>query len=323
MQRRFEQEVSSAAVVMSFDFEMRWGVHDLYGLNFDGYRRNLESCRPVVLATLNLLSERKLCATWATVGALGVNDWNDYFSCAPPPPEYVDPHLAVRKEYASMDPDGIFHFAPDLIRQIVQTEGQELGNHSFSHLYFREPGVRQDDFFADMAAVENLFKARFGVVPVSLVYPRNQSAFTDQLNKTSIKKWRGSEPAWFYDCTSTKQNTMFPRALRLVDSLNPWAFRASPCESEVVRASMFVRFSLPESLWKLQIMRIRNEIKALQQDDVFHLWWHPHNVRFDLRRGLPRLTQILDIVAETCMARKIASRSMKDCKHVPMQVANH
>ena len=37
---------SSKKIIISIDFEMRWGVHDLYGLNIDQYRKNLENSRP-------------------------------------------------------------------------------------------------------------------------------------------------------------------------------------------------------------------------------------------------------------------------------------
>lgn len=318
-----EQKGGYPSVVLSFDFEMRWGVHDVYGLDFDSYRTNLENCRPVVLSTLNLLAERKLRATWATVGALGLNDWDEYFSIAPPPPAYLDANLAVRKEYADLDPSGTLHFAPDLIRQIVQTEGQELGSHSFSHLHFRELGVLPADFLADMSAVEKLFKARFGVVPVSLVYPRNQSAFIDLLGQTSIGIWRDSEPAWFYDCNARRTNTLLPRALRLIDSINPWVKRASKPEKGVVRASLLVRFGLPEPLWQLQLKRIRNELSGLAPGEVFHCWWHPHNVGFELKAGIDRLRQVLDLIAEACATNKIISMNMKDCytsmRNYPLQ----
>lgn len=317
MEKNPDHRDCPASVVLSFDFEMRWGVHDVYGLNFNGYRKNLENCRPVVLSTLKLLAERNLRATWATVGALGSNNWDEYFSLAPPPPSYIDPRLAVRKEYADLDPDGILHFAPDLIHQIVQTKGQELGSHSFSHLYFREPGVTATDFLADMAAVEKLWKERFGVVPISLVYPRNQSAFVNLLDQTSIGIWRGSEPAWFYDCTSQRSNTLLPKALRLVDSINPWVRRASRLKRGMVRASLFVRFELPEPLWRLQLKRIRNELLGLAPGEVFHCWWHPHNVGFEIKAGMARLTQVIDLIAESCITNKIVSTNMKGC-HINM-----
>ena len=67
-------------VVISVDFEMRWGVHDIHGLDIDAYRENLENVRDVVPRMLSMFSERKLRVTWATVGALALNSWDEYFS---------------------------------------------------------------------------------------------------------------------------------------------------------------------------------------------------------------------------------------------------
>jgi len=303
----------SASVVMSFDFEMRWGVHDLYGLNFDSYRENLENCRPAVKEMLNLLTERNLRATWATVGALAMNGWDDYFSNAPPVPAYQDENLVVRREYADMDPDGKFHFAPDLVSEIAKADGQDLGSHSFSHLYFREKGVTENDFIADMAAVERVWKERFDDIPSSLVFPRNQSAFLDKLNKTSIKMWRGNESAWFYDCMTKNTNTILPRAYRLIDSINPLTSRASKLSDGMVRTSIFVRFGLSDLLWKFQVKKIESEIKNLSAGEVCHLWWHPHNLGSNFKRSIKRLTQVLDIVSESCLKKDINSLNMKDC----------
>lgn len=300
------------AVVLSFDFEMRWAFHDVYGLNIDGYRRNLENCRPAVVAMLDLLKERNLRATWATVGALGATSWTEYFSLAPPPPAYAEHGLAVRKEYADVDPRGRLHFAPDLIERILATPGQELGSHSFSHLYFREPGVTGDDFVADMAAVEALWGARFGVVPKSLVYPRNQIAFAELLGRTSIVQYRSPEPAWFYDCTSRAQNGLLPRALRLVDSVNPWASRASRRTGMMLPASLFVRFDLPEWMWRLQVRRLANEIERLAPGEILHCWWHPHNVGADLDRGVGRFAQVFDVISRACGTGRIRSCAMDD-----------
>ncbi len=303
---------ASRSVVISIDFEMRWGVPDIHQLDFNAYRRNLENSRPAVQASLAMLAERNLRATWATVGALGARNWEEYWSLAPQMPAYGDPRLAVRKEYAGLDRAGRLHFAPDLVAAIARTPGQELGSHSFSHLYFREPGIRPEDFVADLKAVENLWRERFGVTPVSLVYPRNQSAFTDLLGATSIKTWRGPEPAWFYDRNTRRDNTTLARMLRLLDGVVPLFRRASRPEGRMLRAGMFVRFGLPEALWRLHLAKIGYELRRLGPGESLHLWWHPHNLGSDLPVGLKRLRQVLDRLSGACSAGGVASKSMGD-----------
>ena len=144
------------SVVISLDFELRWGLHDKLGTNMQVYRQNLVGVQEVVPALLRLLSNRKLRATWACVGALGCANWDDYFSKAPAPPRYHNPRLAPDPRYADLDPDGRLHFAPDLLQLVKDTPGQELGTHTFSHIYMQEPGITSEDVAADLRAVSLL-----------------------------------------------------------------------------------------------------------------------------------------------------------------------
>ena len=103
-------------VVVSLDFELRWGIHDVYGLDFDAYRQNIEQVRHAVPALVTLLVEHGICATWATVGAIGCLSWDEYFKRAPAPPRYIRSCLAIDPRYAELDPDGTLHFAPGRTR---------------------------------------------------------------------------------------------------------------------------------------------------------------------------------------------------------------
>lgn len=299
-------------VVLSLDFEMRWGVHDIYGLDFDLYRENIENVRLTVPILLKLFKERSLKATWATVGALCLSGWQEYYQRAPQNPDYLNKNLRIKEEYASLDPDGLLHFAPDLVDQVVATEGQELGNHSFSHIYFREPGVTKYNFLNEMKVVEQIWDERYGLKPVSLVFPRNQSAFLNCLKETSIKIWRGTEPTWYHGRNTQENNSKIPKLLRLIDSVNCLKQNASSIKGNMSRAGLFVRFNLPEGLWKLHIKRIYSEIRHLLPGDVFHLWWHPHNLGGNMKVRIPRLIQVLDLIAEGCSSKRVLSKSMKE-----------
>src|SRR2546421_9138567 len=114
-----------------------------------------------------------------------------------------------------MDPHGVLHFAPELMKAILQTDGQELATHTFSHLFLREKGVTRRDAEADLAAAVRLHLERFGSAPVSLIFPRNQPAFIDVVRASSIKIWRGNARAWYYECEDSEHNGFLPRALKL------------------------------------------------------------------------------------------------------------
>jgi len=300
-------------VVISLDFEMRWGMHDKLGLQKDAYRENIENERLIVVPELlKLFKDRNVRVTWATVGALGCHNWDEYFSRAPQPPKYHNTSFAINPRYADFDPDGELFFAPELLKAISETPGQELGTHTFSHIFLREPGITDKDFEADLEAVSKLWVEHFGASPKSLVFPRNQCAFIDVLRTSSIRIWRGNEIPWYYNCNETATNLKFPRLLRLVDALNPFVRRASILSGDMTRSSLFLRINLSDFAWRLHFERIKSELKSLQSGDIFHIWWHPHNLGKETSLRLSRIEQLLDAIAGKNEHGQLTSQNMGD-----------
>jgi hypothetical protein len=281
-------------VVWSLDFELRWGMHDLLGLDFGCYRKNLEGAREAVPRLLSLFTSRGVRATWATVGALACRNWDDYFRRAPMPPRYVNRQLAIDPRYADLDPAGTLHFAPDLVALIAKTEGQELGTHTFSHLFLGELGVMSADAAADHAATLALFRECFDITPISLVFPRNQIAFLAQYRAQGISVWRDNESSWYYQLTRHTNHPVV-RVLRAMDAVTPWRTRGGSFSDGRCPSTLFVRAYLPESLWKLHLARIAAEAGGIKQG-VLHFWLHPHNLGADVSSGLQRIEQVLDII---------------------------
>jgi peptidoglycan/xylan/chitin deacetylase (PgdA/CDA1 family) len=299
-------------VVISLDFEMRWGVHDVYGLDIDAYRANLEAERTVIPALLRLFADHQVRTTWATVGAIGCSGWQEYFDRAPPAPAYADSRFAVKAAYADIDPDGTLHFAPDLMRAILQTPGQELGTHTFSHVFLRERGVTAQDAAADLAAATRLHEERFDGVPRSLVFPRNQPAFIGVVRTSSVRIWRGNAAPWYYDCEDSEHNGLLPRALKLIDAFNPLTKRAARLVGDMNRASLFLRLNLPAPAWGAHVYRIRAELDALKADEILHLWFHPHNLGTDIPRGLGRIEEVVSLIQERQTSGSLRSATMSD-----------
>jgi hypothetical protein len=211
-----------------------------------------------------------------------------------------------------MDPEGVLHFAPALMRAILETPGQELGTHTFSHLFLRERGVTAQNAAADLAAAQNLHRERFGSSPLSLVFPRNQPAFIEVVRASSVKIWRGNAAAWYYDCEDSEHSGPLPRALRLVDAFNPFTQRAALLLGDMNRASLFLRLNLPPGAWQLHVRRITAQLDALRDNEIFHIWFHPHNLGTNLARRLARVEQIVALVAERQHAGGVQSCSMED-----------
>lgn len=301
-------------IVISLDFEMRWGLYDILGKNRDAYRKELEDVREVVPATLSMFAERGLKATWATVGALACRDWNEYFRRAPQPPKYLKKHMRLTEEYAEVDPDGELHFAPDLIEMVRNTPGQELGTHTFSHICMKEPGITGDDVAADLQAFQMLWREKYGHQAVSIAFPRNQVAFLDVVRKAGIRVWRENEDAWYYRgrTTGSVSESTVVRGLRLIDDVNPLLRRSSPMVGGATRSTMFIRFNLPQVMWELHMQRLRNEVRKLRSGEVLHIWWHPHNVGGNLKERLNRVKSVCDVLAVAVRRRGLVSACMSD-----------
>jgi len=197
---------------------------------------------------------------------------------------------------ASIDPSGRLHFAKDLVDLVARTPGQELGSHTFGHVYVREPGFTRDDAISDTEAMVRLFRDRWNTVPRSLVFPRNQTAFQDVLTARGIIAWRDNPQTFYWAATTSTEQSKAARALRLADAFAPLGRRAAPVAAQ--RASYFVRLNLPPSLWRLHVRRIVREAKQLRPDEALHLWWHPHNLGATPRASVNRIAALLDALRD-------------------------
>src|SRR6266511_3267656 len=108
------------AFVCSLDFELLWGVRDLYPRN-------------------------DVHATWATVGFVFASCRDELRAYWPAEqPAYADPGLSPYADPVGRDErDDPLRFGASLVEAIRATPGQEIGTHTFSHYYCLEPGDRK------------------------------------------------------------------------------------------------------------------------------------------------------------------------------------
>jgi hypothetical protein len=286
----------TAALVISLDFELRWGLLDILGDDVQRYRANLEGVREAVPRLLEAFVERGVHATWAVVGALACDGWDEWHERSPLFPRYEDPALSWREGHRRLDPSGRLYFAPELVELVMRTPGQEVGSHTFNHVYALEPGFTRNDAEADARAMVRLFDDKWRSVPRAHVFPRNQIGHLDVLRRHGIVAWRDNPRPFFWSKTVGADQSPALRALRLADSLAPLGRRAAPTSAR--RASYFVRVNLPEPLFRLHVRRIIRDAARLSDTDVLHLWWHPHNLGAAPARSVERIAALLDAVIE-------------------------
>lgn len=308
---------------ISLDFELHWGGFEKWPLSshrapatgngqpvtFDRY---FLSTREVIPHLLDLFQRYEIHATWAAVGMLLNDSRQELLQNAPAArPVYQNRMLSP---YHFIDTHGIgegeqddpFHFAPSLIRLILDTPHQELGTHTYAHFYCNEPGQTVDQFRADLKAAKKVSE-KYGVTLRALVFPRNQfnTSYLKVCREEGITSVRSNPLDWFWRINSTQYEPVWKRLNRGLDAYFPIG-KKNTYRIEDISYNRDLPFCLPASrllrpyrpselmLNGLKVQRICNEIeRAAKQGEVYHLWWHPHNFGGYPEKSLKALETIL------------------------------
>jgi peptidoglycan/xylan/chitin deacetylase (PgdA/CDA1 family) len=297
------------ALVVSLDFELLWGVRDLYPADGGAYRQNLIGSRTAIPRMLDLFEEFGISATWATVGMAFAADRSEYERYLPEHrPTYTDPRLnPYLDQLGQSEVDDPLHYGASLVEEIKRRPRQEIASHTFSHYYCLEPGHDPVSFRDDLTSAVAIAKAR-GIELKSLVFPRNQfnPDYVQIMVDAGITNCRSNAGGWFNRESGThRYRRADARVGRLVDGYVPvsgdqvthWhdiPFVDSIC---CLPAGQLLRAYSPRlaPLDPLRFHRITTSLrKAAKENGIYHLWWHPHNAGVFTDEYLTFLRRILE-----------------------------
>ncbi|MEG9326634.1 polysaccharide deacetylase family protein [Salinimicrobium catena] len=308
--------------VISLDFELLWGVFDkVHHKEKITYFKNT---RQVIPKILQLFSEFEISCTWATVGMLFNSNWNEWESNRPQKlPAYMNSKLSAYNFGDSVKANGTedLCFAPDLVRQIAETPGQELATHTYSHYYCSEKGQTVEAFQADLQKAITMAEA-MGVELKSLVFPRNQlnPEYLKICKQLGIETVRSNPENWYWK--ETEDSSFLKKVFRTGDAYfgkrdksYPYsALKQEPGRPMEQKASRLLRpYSENSFLNRLKVNRIKAEMKtAAMKKEIYHLWWHPHNFGENPEKNLEDLRQILTTYKQLNREFGFESVSMKE-----------
>jgi len=289
--------------IISLDFELHWGGAEKWNLNeMQSYFLNTRKSIPEVL---RLFKENNIRATWATVGFLFAKNKKQLLEfCPDNKPTYLNQKLSYYNyfdEVGENEEEDPFHFGYSLIKQILETKGQELATHTFAHYYCNENGQNLEQFQADLKAVQAIAKENFNVKLESLVFPRNQynSRYLETAKQEGIKIIRSNPNVWFWNKSYGKLTPIF-RALDTLWSISSsLSFKKSTIKRNDVIELPASRFFRPyknneKTIQKLKMNRIKNEMTfAAKKGENYHLWWHPHNFGENVSENIKQLKDII------------------------------
>ena len=274
-------------LVVSLDFELLWGIFDV--VDYKKKKDYFENTRETIPAILQQFAHYDIHATWAVVGMLFNKNWEEWKKNQPlSVPAYFNSKLSAYDFGLSIESEETrdFVFAPDLIQQINNTKGQEIGTHTYSHYYCLENGQNRERFTADLKkAIE--VAAKMGIVLKSLVFPRNQlkEEYLEICAELGVENIRSNPSSWYWK--NTLSEAFGTKVARTGDAYLPFGNKTYPVDDLVKKegfpleqkASRFFRPVEGNSLLrKLKLERIKKEMtRAAKKKEVYHLWWHPHN----------------------------------------------
>lgn len=302
-----------SSFIISLDFELHWGVRQLYPPDGGIYRPSLLGVRQAIPRMLDLFEEFAIAATWATVGFLFATSRQELESYYPTiRPTYDDP---ASSPYAlpigEDEEDDPLHFAPSLIEAIRRCPLQEIGTHTFSHYCCLEPGGTREAFKADLASAVAIAE-KDGIRIRSIVFPLNQvrSDYLDLLAGAGITGYRDRGLGWINDYYYSRCGlSLVQQGCRAIDAYlnlnepNVMGWDEVPQGNGLYRipGGRFLRPYSPHlrHLDSLRLRRIARDIRtAAATGAIFHLWWHPHNVGIFVDENMQFLRRVLEVFAE-------------------------
>jgi peptidoglycan/xylan/chitin deacetylase (PgdA/CDA1 family) len=292
-------------LVISLDFELMWGVRDHRSVA--EYGDAVLGARAAIPQMLSLFSAYGIRATWATVGFLFARNRSEILDHMPAikaayETERASPYVFVGSGLGEDEREDPWHFGRSLVERIAETDGQEIGSHSFSHFCCLEPGHSPNAFAADLIAARSISRLA-GYEPKSIVFARNQysEAYARVAADNGFAVYRGNPNDYASRPRSESEKSTVIRVLKLYEDATPWARQDRGPGGEFgflrnVRASRFLRpFSRKFPLYSaMHLRKVKAELRqAAATGTTYHLWWHPHNMGRNTARNMHQLEAIL------------------------------
>ena len=312
--------------IISLDYELHWGFFDHKSVN--DYKENLENVNRVIERLLKLSNAYNIKLTFSTVGFLFAKDKAELLKYVPKrKPEYQKAKLnpySIINNIGNNEVDDPFHYAYSMLKKIREYGIHEIGTHTFSHYYTQEKGQTIEDFEEDILAAKRIAEVN-GDDLRSIVFPRNMvnQEYLDICYKYGITSYRGTESAYVYNIhpTNKKYNWLFFKLLRLVDSyFNFTGSNTSDfdtlCKKNQIINLPSSRFLRPYSntlkfLEPFKVRRIKKGMKkAAKNNELFHLWWHPHNFGANIDANFNNLEAIFKEYAKLNQEYQFTSETM-------------
>lgn len=299
--------------VFSLDTEMAWGYFDKDELRARLFSPDGTREREAIQRLLAIFEEFEITATWAVVGHLFYPCCQECEQC--PVLEWEGKYSSFEAAYRTEEP---LWYGADVMDLLLRAgQRHEIGFHGYTHAIFDECSMPPE---RAQIEIEGWLKAArpHGLVPRSVVFPRNTIGHLDLFQEAGFECYRGQQPVppvFTWGAAG--------RLLKTLGHLLPFT-SAAPCVP-ALEASGLVNLPASEyffgfnrraealldacRLHNLRIRRMANGVKqAARHRQALHIWAHPQDFR--KARDFEKLRYLLAHVADEVSRGRMRSVSM-------------
>ncbi|MCP4772061.1 MAG: hypothetical protein GY879_11705 [Planctomycetes bacterium] len=267
----------TAKLVISFDFELGWGVLDdplWRRREQDGLYQRM---RPVLADLFRFLNERELATTWATVSSMTFEDTNDV--PVDHLPESYRQHVQEFCRSAAWET----RCGTDLLDSWQQQLApfSELCSHTATHLYAGYEGVTSEQYVKDVELSIERLEQQYGAPIESLIFTRDQDDFRAEVSEKRVMNLRIG-PQSYGKASMGKLARMMRGATRFWQAIPASVIRNGEHGECLQSGSLYFNWSggdfeyLKRQQVRTQASRMLRQMQA--DGGTYHVWLHPFNL---------------------------------------------
>lgn len=281
-------------IVVSFDFELGWGVLDSSlwkRREADSIYSNLRQVFDRLVAELRYT---EISTTWAVVGSL-LTESEAELDLEHLPVSYRDKVISFYRQSSQKTRCGL-----DLVDKLQKLDGiSEIASHTQTHIYAEYPGVTCSQYVDDVTKSITTLEEFFGKQVKSLVFPRDQARYN---NDVAIKHPLNFRLNPNYGQKNGHIYRMLKGAARLYSNAPKSRVIMGANGEYYQTGSLYFNWSggkyeiIKKTLTKIQASRM---VSSLREGDIYHVWLHP----FNLAESNEHLNTFMEFIRELAELR--------------------
>ncbi len=316
------------ALVISLDFELFWGVADI--ADFKEWDDRIKRVYEIVPRTLKLFEKYGIHATWATVAGIMMDNENELTAYLPKELPLQTREIIERFHFKDVN-NTIPHymlFGNELVKMIKNTDGQEIGTHTFTHYYCNKEDSSSTNLNYELETASRIMREKGYGVCKTVVFPRNQvkSNFVSNMPK-NIKNYRGVKQSYVNKLKSKKNalGNIVWYADHYIPLQNSTISYCEINERGLFNVKLSRLFKAYKEKYRIlegiKMIRYKNEMKyAAKHNRIYHICWHPHNFSDYIEKNFEQLEILLEEFDALRNKYGMCSYNMNECAEISRQL---